>query len=89
MVAFGKAAEYVERTCQKGTKLHVQGRLKTNSWDDSEGTKRYRTDVLSDNLIVLDRRKERIDEVDDAPEFAQPKKKIQDPDDFPMESIPF
>lgn len=37
----------------KGTKLYVEGRLQTRSYDDKEGVRRYVTEVVADNLVLL------------------------------------
>jgi len=37
----------------KGTKLYVEGRLQTRSYDDKEGVKRYVTEVVAENLVLL------------------------------------
>jgi single-strand DNA-binding protein len=45
-VAFGKAAEFVEKYCHKGTKLAVTGRIQTGNYTNKEGQKVYTTDVV-------------------------------------------
>lgn len=52
-VAFGKTAEIISEYCQKGKKLMVEGRLKTNSWEDEDGKKRYKTDIIVENFEFL------------------------------------
>jgi single-strand DNA-binding protein len=37
----------------KGAQVYVEGRLQTRSWDDAEGNKKYRTEVVADNFNVL------------------------------------
>jgi single-strand DNA-binding protein len=37
----------------KGTKLYVEGRLQTHSYDDKEGAKRYTTEVVAENVVLL------------------------------------
>ena len=37
----------------KGAQVHVEGRLQTRSWDDQSGQKKYRTEVVVENLILL------------------------------------
>lgn len=53
LVAFGKTAEFAGQYLHKGRLLYVDGRLKTNSWQDSAGQKRYRTEVVVDSLKML------------------------------------
>lgn len=55
-VAFGRTAEIVRDYVKKGSKLYVEGRIKTDSWDDRQsGAKRYKTYVAVDEVLLLDR----------------------------------
>jgi len=47
-VAFGKGGEFVERFFRKGQMVSVVGRLQVRSWDDKDGTKRWSTDVVTE-----------------------------------------
>ena len=40
----------------KGSLVYIEGRLKTRSWEDKEGNKKFATEVVGDNLIMLDKR---------------------------------
>jgi len=54
VVFWGKSAEIIGQYCNKGSKLFVQGRLQTRSWDDKEtGTKRYTTEVIGSDFTLL------------------------------------
>lgn len=55
VVAWQRLAEIVGQYVKKGSKLYVEGRLQTRSWDDQSGTKRYKTEIVAENLIMLDR----------------------------------
>lgn len=55
IVVWRGLAEVVEKYVRKGTKLYVEGRLKTRSWTDKDGNTRYTTEVLADNLTMLSR----------------------------------
>lgn len=50
IVTFGKTAENVGRYLTKGTNVLVEGRLQTRSWETKEGTKKYVTEVIADNV---------------------------------------
>ncbi len=54
-VAWGKLAEIISQYCQKGKKVFLEGRLQTRNWEDQSGTKHYRTEIVADNMIMLDR----------------------------------
>lgn len=45
-VAFGRAGEFAEKYCKKGTKLAITGRIQTGSYTNKEGQKVYTTDVV-------------------------------------------
>src|SRR5690348_12098560 len=55
-VAWARLAQTVTSYCRKGSKVYVEGRLQTRSWDDPTGVKKYRTEIVADNLILLDRK---------------------------------
>lgn len=55
VVAWRKLAEQCSQYLQKGRKVYVEGRLRTRSWDTPEGQKRYRTEVVADRVLFLDR----------------------------------
>jgi single-strand DNA-binding protein len=46
-------SENVAPHLQKGKQVYVEGRLQTRSWEDKDGNKRYSTEVVADNLILL------------------------------------
>ena len=56
IVAWRNSADIVERFVKKGTQLYIEGRIRTRSWDDQSGNKRYTTEILADNLQLLGRK---------------------------------
>lgn len=48
VLVFGKQAETVAQYMKKGSQILVRGRLQTRSWDDKDGKKVYRTEIVSD-----------------------------------------
>jgi single-strand DNA-binding protein len=58
LVAWGKLAEICNTYLKKGKLIYVEGYLKTRSWDSEDGTKRFRTEVVVNDMIMLDKRKE-------------------------------
>lgn len=50
LVAFGRPAELISQYMKKGGSLYVEGRLQTRSWDDKEGKKNYRTEIVVENF---------------------------------------
>jgi single-strand DNA-binding protein len=53
IVAWRKLAEICSQYLRKGRQVYIEGYLQTRSWDDQNGTKRYRTEVVADNMIML------------------------------------
>ncbi|MGM9734880.1 MAG: single-stranded DNA-binding protein [Candidatus Cryptobacteroides sp.] len=53
IVAWRNNADVAEKYIRKGTQLFIEGRLRTRSWDDQSGNKRYTTEVIADNLQLL------------------------------------
>lgn len=53
IVAWRNTADVVERFVKKGTQLYIEGRIRTRSWDDQSGNKRYTTEIIADNLQLL------------------------------------
>lgn len=58
IVVWRKLAETAETYLHKGSLLYVEGRLRTHSWDDKDGNKRYTTEVIADNFTMLGPRKD-------------------------------
>lgn len=59
LVAYQRTAEIVRDYVKKGNKLYVEGRLQTSSWDDKQtGQKRYRTDIIVSDLVLISGRGE-------------------------------
>ncbi len=59
LVAFGKVAEIIRDYVKKGSKLYVEGSLRTQSWDDkTSGQKRYKTEIVVNDLSLLSGRGE-------------------------------
>lgn len=50
IVVFGVQAENVARYLKKGNTAMVEGRLQTRSWDDQNGVKKYRTEIVADRV---------------------------------------
>jgi len=53
IVVWRGLAELVEKYLKKGSKIYVEGKLKTRSWKDQDGNTRYTTEIVADNLTML------------------------------------
>jgi len=74
VVAWGKLAELCSQLLSKGRKVYIQGRLQTHSWDDANGVKKYRTEIIAEDMVILDPRKDK----DGLPVEGEPAKEIQE-----------
>jgi single-strand DNA-binding protein len=51
-------AEVAEKYLKKGNPVFIEGRLQTRSWDDQSGQKKYMTEIVADNMVMLGGRKD-------------------------------
>lgn len=49
-------AELADKYLHKGSLIYVEGRLRTRSWEDRSGIKKYATEIVGDNLTMLDKK---------------------------------
>jgi len=64
-------AEITEKYLKKGSKVYVEGKLRTRSWEDQSGQKRYTTEIHADNMTMLDRASGSSDQGSYAPAAPQ------------------
>lgn len=96
IVAWAKLGEICQNYLGKGRKVYVEGRLKTRDWVGQDGVKRFRTEIIAENMIMLDRApqgnsaptyapvaKTAVDENSAAPSTAITEEEIK------LEDIPF
>ena len=57
-VAWSKNAENLNSYQHKGNRLYVQGRMHTRTWDNKEGVKQYKTEVVADVIKFLDKKED-------------------------------
>ncbi len=55
IVAWGKLAEICAQYLTKGRKTFIEGRIQTRDWTGDDGIRRFRTEIVADNMILLDR----------------------------------
>lgn len=92
IVAWGKLAEICQQYLGKGRKVYIEGRLQTREWEGKDGVKRNRTEIIADNMIMLDKApagsaggppRATTSPVNDAPPMTPPEEEIK------VEDIPF
>ncbi len=56
IVCWRNLAELSEKYIKKGAQIFVEGKIRTRSWSDQTGAKRYTTEIVADNIRLLDRK---------------------------------
>jgi len=84
-------AEIAEKYVKKGMQLYIEGKIRTRSWDDKDGNKRYTTEIIADVLQLLGKREgAEPPRQDDGPQTDKQNEKTvipesdQEPDDLPF-----
>lgn len=96
IVSWNKLAELCSQFLVKGRKVYVEGRLATRSWTGQDGQQRQRTEVVIEDMILLDRNPNQAQRTDEAPKAtvkeASPKpvkkEKSAEPAEQPAASVP-
>ncbi len=71
IVAWNKLAELCSQLLSKGRKIYVEGRLANRSWTAQDGTPRSTTEIVINDMIILDSRRDmREEELPESPDFA-------------------
>ncbi len=99
VVIWGPKAEAFSQRAKKGTRVYVEGRLRTRSWEDQNGSKQFKTEIIVNRIILIDRFEkpsstisnkendinDKSDEIksDESENFENDEEKI-DPDDLPF-----
>ena len=95
IVAWRRLAEITGEYLKKGSKVYIEGRLQTRNWDDPSGVKKYRTEIIADNMIMLDnkgsQKREGYPSVDysQVSEESPKEKKEEEVEEVKIEDIPF
>jgi single-strand DNA-binding protein len=87
VVTWSKLAETVSQFLQKGRRAYVEGRLQTRSWEGQDGQRRFRTEVIANTVLFLDRVQAAAmpeETATAAAAVAEPGDRV-DPDDLPFE----
>ena len=53
IVAFGKLGEICGEYLSKGRQVYIEGRIQTRDWEDKEGVKRYTTEIVANQMLML------------------------------------
>jgi len=83
IVAWSKLAEICDRFLTKGKKIFIEGRIANRNWDDQQGQKHYVTEVVADELILLDDKKQQESAVSSQPTEPTPPEPVVGVSDEP------
>ena len=72
LVSFGKTAEFMEKYIDKGTRIGVNGRIQTGSYDHKDGYTVYNTDVVVSNVYLADSKKEQEEHPKGKSKYSKP-----------------
>jgi single-strand DNA-binding protein len=96
IVAWRKLADIIGQYLKKGSKVYIEGRLQTRDWIGQDGVKRYRTEIIAENMIMLDRPGQTSAtpapsaDIPVIEQEAAPKKETEtESDEIKLEDIPF
>ena len=91
LVVWRGLAKVVEQYVKKGDKLYIEGRIRTRTWDDKDGNKRYTTEIYVDNMEMLGGPKGNDSNNTQATAVKEPAKSVNEPDFEPSEEddLPF
>lgn len=85
IVAWRKLAEICGQYLKKGSKVYVEGRLQTRDWEGEDGVKRYRTEIVADNMIMLDKKGGTGGDMDRSPAGIREEAPVRSESEVPVE----
>ncbi len=86
-VAWRKQAENIARYCHKGTQVAVEGRLQTNNYEAQDGTRRYSTDIVCDNVSFLGSRGDSTNQNSSAPQNMENDVEVNEASEDPFKDF--
>lgn len=94
IVAWGKLAEIANQYAKKGSKVYIEGRLQTRTWEGQDGVKRQRTEIIAENLILLSPKGEGAsypaeDKTEEKEDKKESKEEKSSDDEINLDDIPF
>lgn len=90
IVAWRKLADICSKYLRKGSKAYVEGRLQTTDWTGQDGVKRYRTEIVLENMIMLDTKNTSGGNSSyNLPEDLPAEAEMVDEEEIRVENIPF
>ncbi|MDA2921809.1 single-stranded DNA-binding protein [Patescibacteria group bacterium AH-259-L07] len=87
VVAWRRLAEIAQKFLKKGSLVYIEGRLQTSSWEDQQGNKKYRTEIVTERMQLGPRPGQAVDKKSLSKET--PKEETPEEDEINVEEIPF
>jgi len=86
IVAWGNLAEICKQYLHKGQQVYIEGRLQTRRWEDNDGQKRTRVEVVANEMMMLGDRREHSGQAQDAEDndSEDQSEPVVDEDEFPF-----
>ena len=86
IVLWRNLAQIAEKYVKKGMALYIEGRLRTRTWDDQNGNKRYTTEIYGDTMQMLSRKQDNYEKTPEPPMPEAPSSlsNSDDSDDLPF-----
>lgn len=72
IVAWRGTAEVVEKYIHKGMQVYIEGKIRTRSWDDSNGNKKYVTEIIAESVQMLGKREDSQQPAPQRPQHTTP-----------------
>jgi len=89
VVFFNRLAEIAGEYLRKGSKVYIEGGLRTRKWQDRDGTDRYTTEIVAGELQMLDSKSTERESLADRRPPSRSEERPQPPNDFDDQDIPF
>lgn len=88
VVLWRKLGEIANQYLKKGQRVYIEGRLQTRSWEGQDGVKRNRTEIIADNMIMLDGGRGQASNPGSSPAPSRPNQDRSEIVDAPTEELP-
>lgn len=84
ITTIGRTAEVAQTYLSKGSKVFIEGHLRTRKWENKEGKTQYSTEIVADNLQLLDKKSDRPAQAGQAKQAPAEEPYTGNPEDIPF-----
>ena len=89
IVLWKRLAEVAEKYVKKGMQLYIEGKIKTRSWEDKEGNKKYMTEIIGDSMTMLGKRNSSSEDANNSESTSVAEPSLPAATDAPTDDLPF